>query len=148
MPRSCWAMSRLLQRYVSTSTNAKEFQKRFFFYGQDTWHPSPKLTINAGLRYEFYFPESVNGKGNGALMNLNDGYIRVAGYGNIGSNMNWSLPSNAWNPRVGLTYQLDDKTVIRSGYGRSFDIGVFGSIFGHVVTQNSSSSGKASGREQ
>jgi len=124
-----------LQRYVSTSTNAKEFQKRFFFYGQDTWHPSPKLTINVGLRYEFYFPESVNAKGNGALMNLNDGYIRVAGYGNIGSNMNWSLPSNAWNPRVGVTYQLDDKTVIRSGYGRSFDIGVFGSIFGHVVTQ-------------
>ena len=28
------------------------------------------------------------------------------------------------------------KTVLRAGYGRSFDIGVFGSIFGHVVTQN------------
>jgi Carboxypeptidase regulatory-like domain len=124
-----------LQRYVSTSTNAKEFQKRFFFYGQDSWHPNPKLTINVGLRYEFYFPETVNAKGNGALMNLDDGYIRVAGYGNIGSNMNWSLAPNAWNPRVGITYQLDDKTVIRSGYGRSFDIGVFGSIFGHVVTQ-------------
>ncbi|MGC1297997.1 MAG: TonB-dependent receptor [Alloacidobacterium sp.] len=124
-----------LQRYVSSSTNAKEFQKRFFFYGQDSWHPNPKLTINVGLRYEFYFPETVNAKGNGALMNLDDGYIRVAGYGNIGSNMNWSLAPNAWNPRVGITYQLDDKTVIRSGYGRSFDIGVFGSIFGHVVTQ-------------
>ena len=33
-------------------------------------------------------------------------------------------------------YQFDDKTVIRAGYGRSFDTGVFGSIFGHVVTQN------------
>ena len=33
-------------------------------------------------------------------------------------------------------YQLDPKTVIRAGYGRSFDTGVFGSIFGHVVTQN------------
>ena len=39
-------------------------------------------------------------------------------------------------PRIGVTYQLDDKTVIRSGYGRSFDTGVFGSIFGHTVTQN------------
>ncbi|HMD21188.1 MAG TPA: TonB-dependent receptor [Alloacidobacterium sp.] len=123
-------------RYVSVSDNAKEFQKRFFFYGQDTWRVTPKLTLNLGLRYEFYFPESVNAKGNGALMNLNDGYLRVAGYGNIGSNMNWSLPSNAWNPRIGVTYQLDPKTVIRSGYGRSFDIGVFGSIFGHNVTQN------------
>ena len=39
-------------------------------------------------------------------------------------------------PRLGVTYQLDDKTVIRAGYGRSFDTGVFGSIFGHTVTQN------------
>jgi outer membrane receptor protein involved in Fe transport len=123
-------------RYVSSSTNAKEFQKRFFFYAQDTWHPTPKLTVNYGVRYEFYFPESVNGTANGALMNLNDGYIRVAGVGNIGSNMNWSLPSNAWNPRLGVAYQLDPNTVVRAGYGRSFDIGVFGSIFGHTVTQN------------
>jgi len=39
-------------------------------------------------------------------------------------------------PRIGLTYQLNDKTVIRAGYGRSFDIGVFGSIFGHAASQN------------
>ena len=30
----------------------------------------------------------------------------------------------------------DDKTVIRMGYGRSYDIGVFGSNFGHAVSQN------------
>jgi hypothetical protein len=35
-----------------------------------------------------------------------------------------------------MTYQLDEKTVIRGGYGRSYDIGVFGSLFGHSVTQN------------
>jgi hypothetical protein len=29
-----------------------------------------------------------------------------------------------------------EKTVIRAGYGRSFDIGTFGSLFGHTVTQN------------
>jgi outer membrane receptor protein involved in Fe transport len=123
-------------RYVSVSTNAKEFQKRFFFYGQDTWRVTPNLTLNLGVRYELYYPESVNAKGNGALMNLKDGYLRVAGYGNVPSNMGWSPATNAWNPRVGFAYQLDPKTVIRAGYGRSFDIGVFGSIFGHVVTQN------------
>ena len=26
--------------------------------------------------------------------------------------------------------------MIRAGYGRSYDIGVFGSLFGHTVTQN------------
>ena len=41
-----------------------------------------------------------------------------------------------FDPRIGLAYQMNDKTVIRAGYGRSFDTGVFGSIFGHVVTQN------------
>jgi hypothetical protein len=127
-------------RYVSTSTNAKEFQKRDFFYGEDTWRATPNLTLNLGLRYEFYFPESVNGPANGALMQYNDGgtdgYLRVAGIGGIKSNMGWTRATYAFNPRIGVQYQLDPKTVIRSGYGRSFDIGVFGSLFGHVVTQN------------
>ena len=126
-----------MNRYVSVSTNAKEFQKRTFFYGQDTWRVTHNLTLNLGLRYEFYFPESVNGPGNGALMNLSDGYMHVAGIGSVPSNMGWSIDkAKQFAPRIGLTYQLDPKTVIRAGYGRSFDTGVFGSIFGHVVTQN------------
>jgi Carboxypeptidase regulatory-like domain len=128
-------------RYASTSTNAKEFQKRFFFYGQDTWRFTPNLTLNLGLRWELYYPESVNGKGNGALMEMNSasttsGYLQVAEYGKFGSNMGWSPSYGALAPRVGLAYQVNPKTVIRAGYGRSFDLGVFGSIFGHVVTQN------------
>ncbi|HWE83350.1 MAG TPA: TonB-dependent receptor [Terracidiphilus sp.] len=124
-------------RYVSTSTNAKEFQKRTFFYGQDTWRVTPQLTLNLGLRYELYFPEAVNGPGNGSLMNLKDGYMHVAGIGGVPSDMGWGISyAKQFDPRIGLTYQWDPKTVIRAGYGRSFDTGVFGSIFGHVVTQN------------
>jgi outer membrane receptor protein involved in Fe transport len=123
-------------RYVSTSTNAKEFQKRTFFYAQDTWRATPKLTLNLGVRYELYFPEVVNGDGNGALLDLTTGYLHVAGVGNVPTNMGWAAGKNTWNPRVGLAYQATDKTVVRAGYGRSFDLGVFGSIFGHVVTQN------------
>src|SRR6516165_1588890 len=62
------------KRYVSTSTNAKEFQKRDFFYAQDTWRATQKLTVNYGLRYEFYFPETINAAGNGALLNPDTGY--------------------------------------------------------------------------
>ena len=46
---------------------------------------------------------------------------------------------NKWNyfaPRLGVAYQINQKTVVRIGYGRSFDMGVFGSNFGHAVTQN------------
>jgi hypothetical protein len=123
-------------RYVSTSTNAKEFQKRDFFYAQDTWRATQKLTINYGLRYELYFPETINGPGNGSLLNLATGYNEVAGIGTVASNMNFIKPANAYNPRIGIAYQATPQTVIRAGYGRSFDIGVFGSIFGHAATQN------------
>jgi len=125
------------RRYVSTSTNAKEFQKRTFFYGQDTWRATRKLTVNIGLRWELYFPEKVNAAGNGALLDLNDGYLHVAGVGGIDTNMGWDISkAQLFAPRVGLAYQLNEKTVVRAGYGRSFDIGIFGSIFGHTVTQN------------
>ncbi|MFZ0734932.1 MAG: TonB-dependent receptor [Candidatus Sulfotelmatobacter sp.] len=127
-----------LGRYVSTSTTAAERQHRMFYYGQDTWRITPKLTLNYGLRWEVYFPEYVNGKGNGGFTNivLGDGHDRVAGYDGIGMNGNIQ---NKWNyvaPRLGMAYQLNTKTVVRMGYGRSFDMGVFGSNFGHAVTQN------------
>ncbi len=136
MPPSCSGDATNFQRYVSTSTNAKEFQKRDFFYVQDTWRVTPKLTLNLGLRYEFYFPETVNAPGNGSLLNLDTGYNQVAGIGGIGSNMNYVRPAWPFAPRIGIAYQARPTTVIRAGYGRSFDIGVFGSIFGHAATQN------------
>lgn len=132
-----------LQRYVNNPASGgapAERQKRWFFYGQDTWRATSKLTINYGLRWELYFPESVNGKGNGGFANIVDngglGAIRVAGYGGIGLDGNVKNDHKAFAPRLGIAYQLTPKTVVRMGYGRSYDIGVFGSNFGHTVTQN------------
>jgi hypothetical protein len=132
-------------RYVNNPTlasanNAAERQKRWFFYGQDTWRATSRLTINYGLRWEIYFPESVNAKGNGGFANIVDnggaGGIRVGGYGPYGLNGNISNDLHAFAPRLGIAYQATPKTVVRMGYGRSYDIGVFGSNFGHTVTQN------------
>jgi hypothetical protein len=125
-----------MDRYVSTSTSAAERQKRWFFYGQDTWRVTEKLTVNYGLRWEIYFPETVNAKGNGGFANIEEGIIRVAGYGGYGTNGNINNSYKAFAPRLGVSYQLRPTTVLRMGYGRSFDIGVFGSNFGHTVTQN------------
>src|SRR5215475_3274632 len=123
-------------RFYSTSLNAMEQQWRTFYYGQDTWRITPKLTLSFGVRWEIYFPESVNGKDNGGFANLEQGAIRVAGEGPYGLNGNINNAWKAFAPRVGIAYSFNPKTVLRMGYGRSFDIGVFGSNFGHVVTQN------------
>ncbi len=123
-------------RYVSTSTNAAESQRRFFWYGQDEWRPTSKLTVTAGLRWEMIFPEKVNGSGNGATLNLNDGLMYVFGVGGVSSSgiqtMNWKN----FAPRLSAAYQLNSKTVFRAGVGMGYDLGVFGSNFGHNVTQN------------
>ncbi|MGE5205141.1 MAG: TonB-dependent receptor domain-containing protein [Chlamydiota bacterium] len=125
-----------MSRFVSTSLTAAERQKRFFYYGQDTWRVTPKFTLNYGLRWEIYFPETVNGKDNGGFANPTEGIIRVAGEGPYGTNGNIANTWKAFAPRLGIAYQVTPKTVVRMGYGRSFDIGVFGSNFGHAVTQN------------
>lgn len=131
-----------LDRYVSTSLDAAESQKRFFFYGQDTYRITPKLTLNFGLRWEIYTPESVNGKDKGGFANIvgngsnGGGVVRVAGEGPFGLNGNVKNSYKDFAPRLGLAYALNEKTVVRMGYGRSFDLGVFGSNFGHTVTQN------------
>ncbi|HLZ44016.1 MAG TPA: TonB-dependent receptor [Candidatus Sulfotelmatobacter sp.] len=125
-------------RYVGspTETSAMETQNRYFFYAQDTWRATHKLTVNYGLRWEFYTPEYVNGKGNGGFAVLPEGVIRVAGYGGISNNGNTKNNYGLFAPRLGIAYEINPKTVVRMGYGRSFDIGVFGSLFGHTVTQN------------
>jgi outer membrane receptor protein involved in Fe transport len=125
-----------LSRYVSTSVDAAERQHRMFYYAQDTWRVTPKLTLNLGLRWEVYFPEYVNGKDQGGFSNIIQGVDRVAGEGGIGLNGNIDNKWSYFAPRVGFAYQFTPRTVVRMGYGRSYDMGVFGSNFGHAVTQN------------
>jgi outer membrane receptor protein involved in Fe transport len=124
-----------LRRFVGTTTDARERQWRQFYYAQDTWRASPKLTLNYGLRLSIVHPETVNEAGNGSFTNQDTGMMEVMGIGDVPLN---GGVENAlhWEPRLGLTYQLDEKTVIRAGYGRSHDVGVFGTTFGHAVTQN------------
>jgi hypothetical protein len=122
-------------RYISSATDARERQWRHFYYGQDTWRATPKLTVNYGLRLDVVNPQTVNRAGAGGFLDLDTGEIRVAGVGGA------SLSGNVENslnfaPRLSLAYKATDKLVIRAGYGRSYDIGVFGSLFGHTVTQN------------
>jgi hypothetical protein len=123
------------ERYVSPVLDANESQNRWFFFGQDSWRVTRKLTVNYGLRWEVYRPQTVGGAGKGGYLDSTTGEIVVAGEGvglDLGVESSWKL----FAPRLGIAYQLNPKTVIRTGYGRGYNLGVFGSIFGHNVTQN------------
>ncbi len=122
-------------RYIGTSTDARERQWRHFYYAQDTWRVTPKLTLNYGLRMDVINPQSINKPGNAGYLSLETGQVSTVGVGNTALNGN---VENSYNfaPRLALAYKATDRLVIRAGYGRSYDIGVFGSVFGHSVTQN------------
>ncbi len=124
-----------LRRYVSTAIDAGERQWRHFYYGQDTWRVTPKLTLNYGLRLDVINPQTVSAPAKGGFLDLDTGKILAAGVGDVALNGN---VKNSYNlaPRFAAAYQFTEKTVLRMGYGRSYDIGVFGSLFGHSVTQN------------
>jgi len=124
------------ERYVSNVLDASETQNRYFFFAQDQWRVTNKLTVNYGLRWETYRPQRVNRPGNGGFLSLSTGEIYVAGQDGVDLALNVKTSNKLFAPRLGIAYQLNSKTVIRTGYGRGFNLGVFGSIFGHNVTQN------------
>jgi hypothetical protein len=124
-----------LRRYVSANTDARERQWRHFYYAQDTWRVNSRTTLNYGLRLDIINPQTINEAGNAGFLNLNTGDIAVVGVGDVPLNGGVENKLN-WAPRIGATHQITEKTVLRGGYGRVYDIGVFGSLFGHSVTQN------------
>ena len=91
------------------------------WYARDQWQLTPKLTLNLGVRWEYYpFGYSDNGKGL-RYLNLNTGNVLIGGYGNVPQNDNIDTGSGRFMPRVGFAYRLTSSTVIRAGYGMSAD---------------------------
>jgi len=89
------------------------------FYVQDDWHVSPKLTVNAGLRWEFATPlyERDNNYSNFNPLTLS--MQKASG----GSLLNRSLVNpdyGDFGPRIGFAYSINSKTVVRGGYGISY----------------------------
>jgi carboxypeptidase family protein len=124
------------ERYVSNTLDAEERQNRWFFFGQDTWRVTQNLTVNFGGRWELYRPQTVTGAGKGGFIDIDTGEVLIAGSEGVGLDLNQKGTLTTIAPRIGIAYRVTEKTVVRLGFGRGFDIGVFGSVFGHNVTQN------------
>jgi hypothetical protein len=104
---------RLVNFYIAQYRQAMDF-----FYVQDDWKVTPKLTLNLGVRYEYATPQWER---DNVLTNFDPVTNRLipAGSGSIANRAQVNPDRNNWGPRVGLAYSLSAKTVIRSGYGIS-----------------------------
>src|SRR5439155_26558559 len=87
---------------------------------QDKWQVRPQITVDLGLRWEFYKPlEGIEGKGTLANYDPSTNTIQVAGYGSTTNSVNVQNYYKNFGPRTGLSWRLNDHTVVRAGYGAS-----------------------------
>ena len=118
----------------NVDVNPKPHYQWFFMapWIQDDWRVNNKLTLNLGFRWDI----------NGSVTEENDmlnyafdptivnpvsarvgqpvmGGIRFAGVDGA-PDRPWKLDKDNWQARVGMAYSLNEKTVLRAGYGKYF----------------------------
>jgi hypothetical protein len=112
-----------------TQNVVQEYGSRFRAispYVQDNWKVGQKLTLDLGVRYDF-FPSLREAHDNMSFFNptLLNPVTHIPGaleYTGTGANTcNCHTPVNNFyknfGPRIGLAYQLDSKTVLRASWG-------------------------------
>ncbi|MFP5205279.1 MAG: carboxypeptidase regulatory-like domain-containing protein [Acidobacteriota bacterium] len=111
---------------ISAGNSLKDFY--FAGYAQDTFQVTPKLTIDAGLRYEtespytdrhnrlnYFDPSMPSPAANSQFPNLTGGLIFAGVDGQPSNVYVWNTAQ--FDPRVGLSYSLNQSTVFRGGFG-------------------------------
>jgi len=100
---------------------------------QDDWRLTNKLTVNLGFRWDFNSPvhetqNRLNYAFDPTIVNPISSQIGQTVNGavtflGVGGNPTtpWKFDWNNWQPRVGAAYQLNEKTVLRAGYGKYYE---------------------------
>lgn len=106
----------------------------FSFYAQDTFQASAKLTLTYGVRYEYYplpvadhfgtvrfDPSILTTVTDSTYGTHNVGTVLIGGKGSTPQHANTVNHWGMFVPRFGLSYRVDEKTVIRGGFGITTD---------------------------
>jgi hypothetical protein len=88
----------------------------FGSYVADDWRVNPKLTLNIGLRWEYYSPYSEVGN-RWANFDTSTATIKVAGLNGTSSTAGVKGDWKDFAPRFGFAYQALPHTVLRGGFG-------------------------------
>jgi hypothetical protein len=119
----------LIQNWKNVAANS------FYWAGyvQDDWRVNSRMTVNLGLRYDIdvprterydrmnYFDPDARSPLAGQVAGVPDlkgGVVFVGVDGNSRYQYNWDTNNIA--PRLGLSYQVDQKTVVRAGYSHIY----------------------------
>jgi hypothetical protein len=120
-------------RFAQLSTTQEDRQNRMFYFIQDTWRATQKLTVNFGLRWDTWFPDYSLNAGQGGRYEVTNNTVYVAGVGGVSKSGNSQTQWLNFSPRFSVAYASNQKTVVRAGYGRSYFPGTFGWTFNNMA---------------
>lgn len=92
-----------------------------FTYINDKWQVKPRLTVNLGLRWEYYPPGTPHFPGGFSNYDPTTNSLIVAGIGGNPLDLGMQHNYKDFAPRVGVAYQFTSKDVVRAGYGISYE---------------------------
>jgi hypothetical protein len=95
-------------------------ESNYAFYARDQWQISRKLTLSYGLRYEIY-PLATRDNYGADIYNPVTGVVCLGGVNGAPQDCGVNVGHGRLGPRIGIAYRINDKTVIRAGYGISID---------------------------
>ncbi len=95
-------------------------EPQYAFYFRDNWRVNRALTLNLGLRYE-YFPLIHRNERGLERWDPFTNVVTLGGVGNVPRNNGIEVSKKLFAPRVGFAWRVQENWVIRSGYGITWD---------------------------
>ncbi len=98
---------------------AREWQ--FGWFIGDRYRVTPKLTVTLGLRYEYYPLMTRNGAFRFDRYDFTTNQVLLGGIGGNPDHLGVTTSKKLFAPRIGLAYQINNNTVVRTGFGITVD---------------------------